>query len=213
MDIHNILTVQKWDRDKIEYDNYLRMINHKTTSNDERLLTFEQYFKPTSIKHDYNDQTPTNKYIDEFEILDHKYVEKMSDFKDNELDLWKDILKEIYSEWDPNENIDGDLFGKDDYEDHYNQEIRIIRWLWRHNGKKDIDMMGWPGDTPSGGIILNNQIVLINSDQQIYKNKNTPEDLIDRIRTFKHIRIYDCTQNNDYVCHGQCLKVKEILDK
>lgn len=210
MDIHNLLIVQKWNRDKIEYDHYL------STSNDERLFTFEEYFKPIPIKYDY-DQNPTsiNKYIDEFKLLNHKYINKMSDFKDNELNLWKDILKEIYSEWDPNENIDGDLFHKDDNEDHYNQEIRIIRWLWRHNEKTEIliDMTGWPGDTQSGGIILNNQIVLINSDQQIYKNKNTPEDLIGRIRTFKHIRIYECTQDDDYVCHEQCLKVKEILDK
>jgi hypothetical protein len=102
MDVHNMLIVQKWNRDKAEYDHYLR------TSNDERLLTFEQYFKlklkPIPIKYDYNDQNPTsiNKYIDEFEFLNHKYVNKMSDFKDNELNLWKTILKEIYSEWDPN---------------------------------------------------------------------------------------------------------------
>jgi len=79
MDIHNLLIVQKWDRDKIEYDNYLRMINDETTSNDERLLTFEQYFKPRPIKYDYNDQNPTsiNKYIDEFELLNHKYIKKI----------------------------------------------------------------------------------------------------------------------------------------
>ena len=210
MDMHNLLILQKWNRDKIEYDHYLR------TSNDERLLTFEQYFKPKLIKYDYNDQNPTsiNKHIDEFEILNHKYVKKMSDFKDNELNLWKTILKEIDSEWDPNENIDDDLFDRDDYEDHYNEEIRIIRWLWKHNGKKDIliDMTGWPGDTQSGGIILNNQIMLINSDQNIYKNENTSEELINRIKTFQHIRIYECTQDDDYVSHEQCLKVKEILD-
>jgi len=74
-------------------------------------------------------------------------------------------------------------------------------------------MTGWPGDTPSVGIFLNKQIVLINSDQNIYKNENTPEDLINRIRTFKHIRIYECTQDDDYICHEQCLRVKEILDK
>jgi len=149
MDIHNLLIVQKWNRDKIEYDDYLRMFNHKTTSNDERLLTFEEYFKPKPIPKpiQYNHidrEEAINKYIDEFELLNHKYVKKMSDFKDNELNLWKTILKEIYSEWDPNENIDDDLFHRDDYEDHYNQEIRIIRWLWRHNGKKEIlvDMNG-----------------------------------------------------------------------
>ena len=73
-------------------------------------------------------------------------------------------------------------------------------------------MTGWPGDTQSGGIILNNQIMLINSDQNIYKNENTSEELINRIKTFQHIRIYECTQDDDYVSHEQCLKVKEILD-
>jgi hypothetical protein len=72
-------------------------------------------------------------------------------------------------------------------------------------------MNGWPGDTQSGGIILNNTIVLINSDQKIYKNENTPKELIDRVSSFEHIRNYDCTYD-DHIVHEQCLKVKEILD-
>jgi hypothetical protein len=159
-----------------------------------------------------------NKYLNEFNLLNHKTIHKMKDFKDDELFLWKIILREIYSGWDPNENIDSDLFGKDDYEDHYNEEIQITKWIWKHDNKINIliDMYGYPGDNQSGGIFLNNKIVLINSDQEINSNKNTPKELIERISSFTHVRMQQCVEDKygdpNPNAHKHCLDIRSKLD-
>jgi len=156
------------------------------------------------------------KYLHEFELQSCKFATKMSDLTDNEVRLWKHWLN-YHFRWDVTSNI-VDLF---DYEnsDIYNDEIRIMEWQWTHNGKVDIllDINAWPGDNEGGAIFLNNEMVLINSDQAIYNTPITPQELNPRIDALAHIRIQRCTEEADYYDnppdHEHCKNIKIKYDE
>lgn len=92
----NLFVMKKWAEDKFEYDQYL------LNTNDHIFLTFEKYFQNKKQKQysspiNYEDiNEAIDKYVDEFDVISNKYIKKMTDFEDNELKLWKIILKEIY---------------------------------------------------------------------------------------------------------------------
>ena len=242
----NQLVKKEWESNKLEYDKYL------LTSKDVNLLTYDQYFRTGGTKNKHYDPIPyyesneidfltydpypeeyyeqkekernnaIDKYINEFDLLNYKYVKNMSGFKDNELSLWKIVLSDIYSEWAEIGDINGDLFDEDKNKYIYEREIQIRKWLWTHNEKSEIliDMAGWPGDngaggifinnvfipigsnkelgstkiTPeAGGIFINNKLILISSDQELGSTKITPEAFLPRIPAFEHIRTQMCT--------------------
>ena len=242
--MYNQLVKKEWESNKLEYDKYL------LTSKDINLLTYEQYFRTEGTRNKHYDPFPyyesneinlltydlypeeyygqkekerndsIDKYINEFDFLSYKYVKNMSDFKNNELKLWKVILTEIYSDWAEIGDINGDLFDENKNESIYEREIQIRKWLWTHNGKSEIliDMTAWPGDNEAGGIFINDKLILVNSDQELGVTKITPKEFLSRIPAFEHIRTQMCThedahdENEKHTIHERCLRIKEKLD-
>jgi len=156
------------------------------------------------------------KYLNEFNLLSSKSVHKMEDFTIEELKMWKIILTEIYSEWAEIDNIDGDLFDKENIE-IYEREIRIEKWIWKNNNKTIIltDIYGFPGDTESGAIFMNGKLVLINSDQEISSTDLTSKELMQRIPSFSHVRLQQCIQDKhedpNINVHKHCIDIREKM--
>lgn len=151
------------------------------------------------------------KYLHEFSLKSCKFATKMSDLTKEETNLWRKFLEEQQLIHD--DIID--LFDNEEEWDGHNEDIRVMYFEWKHNNKIDIllDMNAWPGDNESGFISINGKMVLKNSDQYISALNTTSEELKSRIKSYQHIRIQYCTEEEDYDNNHSAHKSCELIRK
>lgn len=149
-------------------------------------------------------------FLHEFNLKSCKFATKMSDMTETEVKLWREYLardKLIH---------DGivDLFDKTEWWDGYHDEIQVMYFEWTRDGKVDLllDICGW-NRAEVGAIYLENEIVYINSDQDICELESTPQELKDRVDAYRHIRIQSCVEELDYdnnhPAHQHCEKIHQ----
>jgi hypothetical protein len=156
------------------------------------------------------------KYLYEFEFKHCKCARKMSDLTEMEIKLWRTWLEKQYR---GDEDI-MDFFNKTEYWDGYCEEIEVMYFECSHDGKVDIliDMVqGWPRGNEVGGIFLDDKMIFLNVDQDIFTLDTTPDDLKERVDAYKHIRIQSCVGEPDYddnnTIHNHCKQIRERYDK
>ena len=99
-------------------------------------------------------------------------------------------------------------------------EIVVSKWIWTHDNKKEIliDIESYDGNNPYGVIFKDNEVMYITEDDNIFIQDTIDKNLIERTKTFKHIKFFECDGNgDDYYnkekhTHQHCFGIMDYRD-